>query len=229
MKFKTYLVGGALRDELLNRKSKDLDFVVMAFSFEELTKAIEEDGGEIFVSKPEFGTIRAKHPRFGVADFALPRIDGKYTDGRRPDSVVFVDDIVSDLSRRDSTMNAMARDMDTGEIIDPFNGRRDINSRIVCAVGDAEKRIEEDKLRAFRYVRQAFQLNFNIGPKIKDAINNLTTDDFIGVSTERVLEEARKMFSCSPFSLTIFMSNYALLWEVMMLRGIWLKPTVEKI
>lgn len=229
MKFKAYLVGGALRDEFLNRKSKDLDFVVMAFSFEELTKAIEEDGGEIFVSKPEFGTIRAKHPRFGVADFALPRIDGKYTDGRRPDSVVFVDDIVSDLSRRDSTMNAMARDMDTGEIIDPFNGRRDINSRVVCAVGDAEKRIEEDKLRAFRYVRQAFQLGFFVHYNAREAINNLIENDFIGVSTERILEEARKMFSSSNFCLSLFISQYAVLWAVMQRRGIWLKPTLEKI
>lgn len=228
MKFKTYLVGGAVRDSILNRPCKDFDFVVIAPTFEDLVQAIKEEGGEIFVEKKEFGTVRAKHPKHGVADFALPRLDGVYSDGRRPDSVTFVQNIEADLSRRDSTMNAIAKDADTGEIIDPFNGIFDIKNRTVKAVGDIQTRLNEDALRALRYIRQAFQLKFEIDLYLSIAISNMKTRDFRSVSSERILEELTKMLKANQRSIDSI-NFYSWIPVLMEERGIWLKPTIEKI
>ena len=228
MNFKVYLVGGSVRDLIIGRPCKDLDFVVMAPSFEAMASAIRDEGGEIFVEKKQFGTIRAKHPKYGVADFALPRLDGVYSDGRRPDSVTFVDSIVADLGRRDSTMNAIAKDMETGELIDPFNGREDIKWQVVRAVGNPSDRIKEDALRALRYIRQSIQLDFIIAHELEDFIHSMTEEDFNSVSTERILEELTKVFKGSVGAASLII-HYSWLSPLMQSRGIWFKPTVEKI
>lgn len=226
-KFKIYLVGGHCRDEIIGRKSKDLDFVVIAPTFEDLVQAIKEEGGEIFVEKKEFGTVRAKHPKHGVADFALPRLDGVYSDGRRPDSVTFVQSIEADLSRRDSTMNAIAKDADTGEIIDPFNGVQDIKSGIIRAVGNPIERLKEDSLRSLRYIRQSCQLGFIIEHGLDAFLKKQNVKDFSSVSTERILEELTKTFKVK-FGITVI-CYYNWISDLMDERGLWAKPTNEKI
>jgi tRNA nucleotidyltransferase (CCA-adding enzyme) len=170
MKYKTYLVGGAVRDEILGRPNKDLDFVMLAPSFNDMRDALLADGCKIFVEKPEYLTIRANHPKLGAVDFACARKDGNYSDGRRPDSTEITTDLVADLSRRDFTCNALAKDVDTGEIIDPFNGRRDIQDKMLVAVGNPITRITEDKLRAFRALRFSVTRSFIMDYPLTQAI-----------------------------------------------------------
>src|SRR4051812_36297006 len=115
-----YEVGGHVRDSLLGIKSKDIDFAVEAESFMELFNWLNAQKFDIFLITEEYGTIRARFPKGHVnagltADFVLCRKDGNYSDGRRPDSVS-PGTIFDDLARRDFTVNAMARDLETGEL-----------------------------------------------------------------------------------------------------------------
>ena len=228
MNFNTYLVGGAVRDEILGLPCKDLDYVMIAPSFEAMKQELLSQGCKIFVEKPEFLTIRAKHPTLGCVDFACARKDGNYTDGRRPDSTAIAENLVQDLARRDFTCNALAKSLEHGRILDPFHGIRDIEDRLLRAVGSARARFDEDKLRAFRAVRFAVTKNFRIDSEIGNAINALTPMQFDSVSTERIREELYK--ACRVFSARIFdllLHDFPVLWNVLIQRGIWFKPTTE--
>ena len=138
--FKFYEVGGKVRDELLGLCSKDVDYVAVpdesirkCNTTETLFKALElylrKENFEIFLITPSCFTIRARFPQnykySGVADFVLSRKEEYYIEGtRRP--VVVPGTLYDDLSRRDFTVNALARDPDTGEVIDYFNGQDDL-------------------------------------------------------------------------------------------------------
>ena len=102
-----FYVGGCVRDSLLGQKAKDIDIVCLAPSYRDMRDYLLNCGCQIFVEKPEFFTIRAKHPTLGYADFSLCRKDGFYSDGRRPDNVE-IGTLFDDLSRRDATINAIA-------------------------------------------------------------------------------------------------------------------------
>ena len=226
--FKTYLVGGAVRDEMLGLPCKDLDYVVLAPSFDAMRDALLADGCKIFVEKPEFLTIRAKHPTLGCVDFACARTDGIYSDGRRPDSTGIATDIVQDLSRRDFTVGAMARDIETNELIDPFNGQKDLANRVLRAVGNPNDRLMEDKLRAFRALRFSVTKELIIEDSLSFAIKQLPREEFDNVSVERVREELFKMFSYDTYaSMHLLFDVYLNLWDVAAEKGVWLKPTLE--
>jgi len=230
MNFKTFLVGGAVRDELLGLPCKDLDYVVMAPSFEAMRDhLVNEQRCKIFVEKPEYLTIRAKHPVLGCVDFACARRDGNYTDGRRPDETSITTDLKEDLSRRDFTCNAIAKDVETGEVFDPFNGFKAITDMELIAVGNATERLYEDRLRAFRAVRFAVVKNFRINIELWNAINRLTPNQFANVSTERIREELLKAFrNNAERSFNLLNKDFPVLWQVVCERGIWFKPTTEQ-
>lgn len=230
MNFKTFLVGGAVRDELLGLPCKDLDYVVMAPSFKAMRDhLVNEQRCKIFVEKPEFLTIRAKHPVLGCVDFACARTDGVYSDGRRPDSTLVTLDLKEDLARRDFTCNAIAKDVETGEMFDPFDGFKAIIEKELIAVGSARARFDEDKLRTFRAVRFAVCKGFRINHEIANAINAMTPLQFAGVSTERIREELVKCFRADANrSLRFLVTDFPVLWDVVNGRGIWFKPTTEQ-
>jgi len=229
MNFKTYLVGGAVRDILLGISCKDVDYVVLAPSFEAMRdNLVNEQRCKIFVEKPEFLTIRCKHPVLGCVDFACARKDGNYSDGRHPDAVEVADTLEQDLSRRDFTCNAIAKSVETGELFDPFNGEEDIRNGLLRAVRDAVTRISEDRLRAFRAVRFAVTKKFRIDRDLWEAINRQTPMDFDAVSTERIYEELVKMFRADvERSFRLLTVDFPVLWDAVRQRGIWLKPTIE--
>lgn len=230
MAVKIYKVGGAVRDEILGLKSKDIDYAVEAESFDQMREEVIRRGGEIFLETPQYFTIRANIPNLGAADYVLCRKDGEYKDGRHPESVT-VGDIYDDLSRRDFTMNAIAVDCETGEVIDPFNGRTDITNKIIRFVGTPFARLNEDKLRAFRAVRFAVQKQFDIDTDAEIAISALKASDFHSVSTNRIYDELMKMFKvCSLKSYQILFedTSYRLLGLLALSRGIWFKPTMEQ-
>jgi tRNA nucleotidyltransferase/poly(A) polymerase len=202
MGFDTFLVGGALRDEFMGIKSKDHDFVVLAPSFDAMREAILADGFTIHVEKPEFVTIRAGVPNghpvreFAKdADFVLARKDSPTSDGRRPD---FVEPgtLMDDLSRRDFTVNALARNVATGELVDPFGGVADIAARTLRFVGDPTDRIREDGLRVLRGFR--FMVTKNLRPDGSTSMalhSNLAVEMLAAVSVERIREEVERMFA----------------------------------
>lgn len=229
MKFPTYLVGGAVRDEILGIPCKDLDFVMVAPSFEAMKKELLSQGCKIFVEKPEFLTLRVKHPALGCVDFACARKDGVYSDGRRPDSTAIADNLEQDLSRRDFTCNAMAKSLEHGRILDPFHGQQDMSNGILRAVGNPDARLREDTLRAFRAIRFACTKCFGIEIELWNAINRLTPMNFDGVSTERIREELLKASKVDVVRLFWFLAkDFPVLWNVTQQRGIWWKPTTEQ-
>lgn len=116
------------------------------------------------------------------------RGETSYSDGRRPDAVHFVDDITADLARRDFTMNAIAVATENGALVDPFAGAKDIDAKVIRAVGEARERFAEDGLRVLRAARFAATLAFELDPATFAAIEP-TLDTYRKVSAERVREE----------------------------------------
>lgn len=223
-----FRVGGCLRDKFLGLESKDIDFAVEAPSFDALRDVILARGGRIFLETPETLTIRAIMPEFGAADFVLCRKDGPSTDGRHPDFVE-VGTILDDLARRDFTINAIAENCETGEILDPHNGRKDIEDGIIRAVGSPDARFQEDRLRTFRALRFAITKNMRLHCEVASAIGRLTPTRFDAVSTERIREELLKMFRANTPRSFKMLQDFPVLWEIVEQRGIWFKPTTEKL
>lgn len=161
-----YLVGGIIRDELLNRESKDFDFVVRNIDPDKLNKFLDKRGWVGLVGR-NFGVFKFK-PQYSKYkqpfDIALPRTEistgAAYTDFNvQSDPKLSISD---DLSRRDFTINAMAIDINKRVLIDPFNGVTDIEKKIIKTVGRPQERFSEDYSRILRAIRFSSQLDFEI-------------------------------------------------------------------
>ena len=192
-----YVVGGCLRDGILGKTPHDWDICTSATP----DKVIEIfSDTEVIPTGLQHGTVTIilDHTPYEVTTF---RIDGNYSDNRRPDDVKFTTNIIDDLSRRDFTINAMAYNPKTG-LIDPFGGRKDIQDGIVRCVGDAKERFGEDALRMLRAIRFAVQLNFNIDYKTKSAIQMLRKN-ILNISQERITSELNKMVICIGFYMQL--------------------------
>jgi tRNA nucleotidyltransferase/poly(A) polymerase len=205
---KIYLVGGAVRDLIRGTKSKDLDYVIETSNYDEARDMIVALGCKIVQERPEYKVFRCVHPDKGGIDFALPRADIN-CDGRHADTLT-VDSLLEDLSRRDFTMNAIAIEVDselnlTDNIIDPFNGRKDIEDEIIRFVGNPEERIDEDNLRVLRALRFAVTLGFSFSGDTRDAIMGTFINK--SVSNERIFEELNKMFRVSNSNTIKLLSN----------------------
>jgi len=230
-----YKVGGAVRDAFLGVKNKDVDFAVEAPSYEEMRRFIF-DRGRIYLEQPEFFTIRA-HIEWGFpgapldADFVLCRKEGTYKDGRRPDEV-FVGTIFDDLARRDFTMNAIAIDMMSQEIIDPYNGVRDIERGIIRCVGNAKDRFEEDALRMLRALRFAITKNMQIDKPILRLLKDPHYLDLFdkNISLDRKKDELMKMLKYDTQQTLVLLAYFPDL-TTRLFGGesrLWLKPTNEQ-
>ena len=199
MKF--FLVGGAIRDEIMGLPMKDLDFAVEAESFEAMRDELLRQGFTTWQEQPEHLTIRCKVPEslresFGVkdADFVLCRKEGPYSDGRRPDWVK-PGTLMDDLERRDFTVNAIAKDMSTGKIIDPFNGIAAIEAGVLICVGGVEERFTEDALRALRAIRFVVTKGFTLSAGVEDALASDWLIPLIeNIPAERIAGEFESMF-----------------------------------
>ena len=189
--FEAWIVGGCVRDLLLGRTPKDWDVT---------TNATPEEVQAVFPHTyytNEFGTVGvvnddATDESLKVVEVTPYRLEGKYSDARRPDSVQFSRHIEDDLKRRDFTINAIA--WDGKEFIDPFGGQKDIKNKIIRAVGDPQKRFNEDALRLMRAVRIAAQLDFKIEEKTTRALKKNARDIAV-VSHERIRDEFVKIIS----------------------------------
>lgn len=224
---KIYKVGGCVRDAIMGRPCNDIDLAVEAESYEAMREGVlAMDGAKIHTENPEFFTIRAKTAKFGDTDFVLCRKDGEYKDGRRPENVE-MGTITDDLERRDFTMNAISQNVQTGELYDPFGGQRDIKGKMIRCVGNPAERFREDALRVFRAIRFAVTLDFGIDKGLVYRIKGGGIN-YDGVATERITIELMKMFKASPKAGWVWLKELNLL-DLVLERGIWFKPTVEKI
>ncbi len=227
---KFYLVGGAVRDELLGLSCKDYDFAVEAGSYEEMRAEIANRGGEIFLEKPEFATIRAKMAFTGkpvCADFVLCRRDGYYSDGRRPD-LVMPGTLFDDLSRRDFTVNAIAKS-ENGVYIDPFHGRAALSLGILDTVGEPVERFSEDSLRMLRAIRFVIIKDLEMSERVDAALHNAyLADKLNNISDERIREELLKCFRHNTPKTLDFLRKYDKIGAIIFSGKLWLKPTLEE-
>ena len=183
--FSCFLVGGAVRNMLCGKKPTDYDIATDA-----LPEQVKHLFSRVIPTGIKHGTVSVifQNQTFEVTTF---RIEGKYSDARRPDSIDFAVNIDEDLSRRDFTINSIAVNTKNGEVIDPNNGSADLKSGIIRAIGDPNKRFHEDALRMIRACRFAAQLNFAIDPDTLRGINR-NHDRITAVSVERIKEELEK-------------------------------------
>ena len=185
--FESYVVGGCVRDMLLELTPQDYDICTVATP--EQTAQVFADC-QLVRSGEKHGTIGVviDHAVYEITTF---RTEGGYTDSRHPDWVEFVSDVREDLARRDFTVNAMAYAPKTG-VIDPFHGREDLEKRILRAVGIPEKRFSEDALRILRGVRFASRYQLTPDAATEEAMIKLAPT-MESLAAERVFSELCKL------------------------------------
>ena len=191
--FEAYVVGGSVRDFLLEKKPKDWDIT---------TNAKPEEIQKIFPKSfynNTFGTVtvvnkNTEDESLKNIEITTYRIDEGYSDRRHPDKVKFTPNLSEDLARRDFTINAMALKIKGNdfEIVDLFNGKDDLEKKIIRAVGDADKRFSEDALRMLRAVRFSSQLGFEIDKNTFEAMQK-NSGLLKFVSQERIRDEFEKI------------------------------------
>lgn len=190
-----YAVGGSLRDELLGREPKDHDFSTPLLP-DEIEARVQAAGRRAYGIGKRFGTIgfKVEGSYVEVTTFRTER----YDPGSRKPHVEFVDDVTHDLSRRDFTINAMARR--DGRIIDPFGGRFDLMERRIKCVGLPRDRFREDPLRMLRAARFASQLEFEVD-QLTEATAGKLCNKILDVSRERWVAELDKLLMTDRPSL----------------------------
>lgn len=173
-----YQVGGSVRDELLGQEPKDYDYAT-PLSPDEVEAAIKAAGKRAYAVGKKFGTMGMKVDG-QMVEVTTFRHEA-YESGNRKPQVEFVTDITADLSRRDFTINAIAKR--GGRYIDPWGGRLDILQRVIKAVDSPKKRFKEDPLRMLRAARFASQLDFTV---------DLYTEGYAGKMSYKILEVSRE-------------------------------------
>ena len=185
--YEAYVVGGCVRDAVLGVEPKDWDICTSALPQQTINCF---EGQRIIETGLQHGTVTLllNHTSFEITTF---RVDGIYSDNRRPDKVDFVNDIKEDLLRRDFTINAMAYNPTVG-LVDFFGGLNDINGKIIRCVGDADKRFQEDALRVMRALRFASVLYFSIDENTSQAIHR-NKSLLKNIAVERIAVELNKL------------------------------------
>ena len=184
-----YAVGGCVRDSLLGLDPHDWDLCTSARPEQVMALFGEE---KCIPTGLQHGTVTVKQGG-RLYETTTFRTEGAYSDGRHPDAVCFVPDVREDLARRDFTINAMAYSAEEG-LIDPFGGRDDLAAHLVRAVGEPERRFEEDALRILRLYRFAARFSFAIDPATGAAARALGPH-LDCVSAERIQEELLKLLA----------------------------------
>ena len=239
-----FKVGGCIRDKFLGLDSKDIDFTFVC----ENSKSVEEgwgemkawliaNGFEIFLETPDCFTIRAKFPKGHkheglVADFVMARKEIGYTEGtRRP--ILELGTLHDDLIRRDFTVNALAEDID-GNLIDPFDGVRDLKAGVLKTPIDANITMMDDPLRILRALRFTVTKDFQMSGEIWQAIQqpNILKKLELTVSGERIREEIGKMMKHNTTrSIRLLMDVDDIVpgfLDLVFKDGMWLMPTFKK-
>ena len=240
--FKFYEVGGKVRDEILGLQSKDVDYVAVPSDtllekyksahemFVILETFLTNEKFEIFLSTPDCFTVRAKFPKDhkyqGVADFVMARKEIGYVEGTRT-PIVVPGTLKDDLERRDFTVNAMAKD-DNGEIIDLFDGMKDLGKMVLSTPLPTKQTFDDDPLRVLRAIRFAITKGFSL-KHLDYYINNYDYETNMKVvSSERIREELLKCFKHDTMLTLDMLNDYPTLKRYIFENKLmWLKPTME--
>ena len=208
--FEAYVVGGCVRDSLLDKIPHDYDITTNAKP-SNVINIFEEVGFKVIETGLKHGTVTVMINNEGF-EITTYRIDGDYSDNRHPDKVEFTNNLKEDLSRRDFTINAMAYN-DKDGLVDYFGGLIDLENNIIKCVGNAETRFEEDALRMLRAVRFSAQLGFKIENETSLAIQK--NDKLIqNVSKERIQSEFNKILISDNPNYIGQLYNYELLDDI---------------
>ncbi|WP_330501270.1 CCA tRNA nucleotidyltransferase [Peribacillus frigoritolerans] len=183
--YEAYFVGGSVRDYILGRKINDVDIATSATPQE--IKRIFPNTADIGI---DHGTVLVITDT-GTYEITTFRTESGYSDFRRPDAVKFVRSLTEDLQRRDFTMNAIAMDK-SGNILDPFNGKRDLAQRRIITVGNPHERFHEDALRMMRALRFVSQLDFELDQETFDSLKK-NAQNISEIAVERILVEFEKL------------------------------------
>ncbi|OGN01363.1 MAG: hypothetical protein A3B91_03800 [Candidatus Yanofskybacteria bacterium RIFCSPHIGHO2_02_FULL_41_29] len=187
--YEGYIVGGCVRDLLMDREPKDWDITTNAKP-EEIQKIFPDN-----VYENTFGTVGVKTSSedraISIVEITPYRIEGRYTDKRHPDEIKFAETLEEDLSRRDFTVNSLAMDA-KGKLVDLFNGQKDIKSKLIRTVGQPKDRFMEDALRLLRAVRFATTLDFKLEEGTLMAVKD-NSEWLRAISKERVRDEFVKI------------------------------------
>jgi len=192
-----WVVGGSIRDLLLCELYPDSPHIPTDFDLasDARPERVSELFSRVVPTGQAHGTVTVHWARHQVEVTTL-RGESEYADGRHPGRVEYIDDIERDLARRDFTINAMALDIGSKSLIDPFGGLDDLRAGLLRAVGDPEQRFREDGLRVLRAARFAAVLNFDIEPRTLQAIAP-SLSSYGKVSAERVRDEWLKSMKAS--------------------------------
>lgn len=209
--FESFLVGGAVRDVFLGINADDWDVA---------TNAPPEQVMSLFKFVVPTGiahgtvTVHFEKTEIEVTTF---RTDGKYSDGRHPDKVEYASTIEQDLSRRDFTINAIAVDLVSGSVIDPFGGKKDIKKKIIRCVGNPHERFLEDGLRPIRALRFASKLNFKIEEEtFAQILKDDVKEKIKSISIERFRDEFEKILKTEKPSVGLKLMEQTGVLEIFM-------------
>lgn len=185
--FEAYLVGGCVRDLWMGKSPSDYDLTTNAKP-EELCHVFRDH--RVIETGAKHGTITVLIHRLPL-EITTYRLEGSYSDGRRPDAVYFCTNLYEDLARRDFTMNAMAYHPAQG-LIDPYGGKKDISAGCIRCVGVAEQRFQEDALRILRAIRFASVLGFSLDEETELALHR-EVEGLGRIAVERIRVELEKL------------------------------------
>lgn len=205
--YELYLVGGCVRDMLLGRPIHDYDGATNATP-DEMVQFLNPLPCKIIATGKRHGTLTILYQGEAM-EVTTYRLEQAYHNHRRPDHVIFTDDLISDLSRRDFTVNAMAYHPKRG-LVDPFEGQKDLKDRTIRCVGNSKKRMEEDALRILRALRLSFELPFSIDFQCEQAIKKAASL-LTYISKERIRNEWNRMLLSDTKQLLRRLRNFGVL------------------
>lgn len=209
--YTAYCVGGCVRDSLMGVKPHDWDLTTNATPMQ-VIQVLAKNYISFHSVGIEFGTVTAllNGEEYEITTY---RLESNYEDGRHPSDVLWAKTIEEDLSRRDFSINAIAYDCDSDELIDPYGGIADIENKVLVTVGSSIDRFNEDALRILRAIRFAIKYNLSVSPATDVAIHEKHKGLF-QVSKERITEEFRKILTCGQPVFDIFMKYYDVIFFI---------------
>ncbi|MDI9355115.1 MAG: hypothetical protein QM532_02845 [Cyanobium sp. MAG06] len=204
--YEAYLVGGCVRDHIMDKKPSDYDIATNALP-EEVQKIFprtfyENNFGTVGVVTCNIDELDESVIKDSIVEVTTYRTESDYVDKRHPDKVLYVKDIHKDLARRDFTINAMAYNPISLDFIDNYEGIKDISIRQIKCVGNPDDRFNEDALRMLRAIRFSAQLDFDVSQETAQSIKN-NHILLKSVSCERIRDEFSKIIMTNKAMETI--------------------------
>ena len=240
-----YEVGGCVRDEIIGVHTNDIDFTFVLDNtdqtvdegWDEMLSHLKTEGFKIFLETKDCFTVRAKFPKGHVneglvADFVMARKEVGYIDGTRQ-PILELGTLEDDLTRRDFTLNALAKDLD-GNIIDLFDGQTHLTQKVLITPLEPIKTFMDDPLRMIRALRFSITKGFDIHPTVWNAIFTPGLIEKLSevVSQERIQNEVRKMMKHDTVKtlrlLSVIDNKDSSLIEIMFKDEMWLMPTTKQ-